>query len=146
RLVRKVISTWTSSRTTPRTRRRMTFDHGSPWFRREELATPPPPMRARSRARLPPTPPSQRLDGGVGGSLQTWSKWRERGGYLRGRVRNEIGELGEGGNRKVDESEEGEGTGRNGEGKKGEKREERWRSKNARRSCEGNAERKRARS
>ena len=42
RLVPKVVSRWTSLRTTRRTRRRMTFDLGSSWFRREELATLPP--------------------------------------------------------------------------------------------------------
>jgi len=77
RLIRKVISTCTSSRTTLLTIQLMTFDHGSCWFCREELATrPPPPMRARSRARLPPTPRSQRPDRGVGGSLEAWSNWR----------------------------------------------------------------------
>src|SRR6266403_1922956 len=42
RLITKVISTCTSLRTTLLTRRLMTFDHGSCWFCREELATPPP--------------------------------------------------------------------------------------------------------
>ena len=42
RLIRKVISTCTSLRTTLLTRQLMTFDHGSSWFCREELATPPP--------------------------------------------------------------------------------------------------------
>ena len=42
RLIRKVISMCTSLRTTLLTRQLMTFDHGSSWFCREELATPPP--------------------------------------------------------------------------------------------------------
>jgi len=42
RLIRKVISTCTSLRTTLLTRQLMTFNHGSSWFCREELATPPP--------------------------------------------------------------------------------------------------------
>src|ERR1700694_4044273 len=41
-LVKKVISTWTSSRTTLLMRRRTSFDYGSSRFRDEELATPPP--------------------------------------------------------------------------------------------------------
>ena len=42
RLIRKVISTGTSLRTTLLTRRLMSLESGSPSFRREELATPPP--------------------------------------------------------------------------------------------------------
>src|SRR2546426_11312883 len=41
-LIRKVITTCTSFRTTLLTRQLMTFDHGSSWFCRGELATPPP--------------------------------------------------------------------------------------------------------
>ncbi len=42
RLITKVIRTCTSLRTTLLMRQLMTFDHGSSWFCREELATPPP--------------------------------------------------------------------------------------------------------
>src|SRR5438445_2899881 len=42
RLIRKVISTCTSLRTNLLTRQLMTFDHGSSWFSKGELATPPP--------------------------------------------------------------------------------------------------------
>src|SRR5438105_6056735 len=59
-------------------------------------------MRARSRARLPPTPPSQRLDGGVGGSLQTWSNG---GGGRGGRW-----EKGQKGGNRVSSSGRGEGS------------------------------------
>src|SRR2546428_9321543 len=83
-LIRKVISTCTSLRTTLLTRQLMTFDHGSSCFCREELATPPPADEARSKARLPPTPRSQRPDRGVGGSLEAWSNWRGGGGARLG--------------------------------------------------------------
>src|SRR2546428_7487969 len=76
RLIRKVISTCTTLRTTLLTRQLMTFDHGSSCFCTEELASRPSPMRARSTARLPPTPRSQRPDRGVGGSLEARSNWR----------------------------------------------------------------------
>src|SRR6267378_1569326 len=48
-------------------------------------------MRARSRARLPPTPRSQRPDRGVGGSLEVWSNWRGAGWPDETRFRTEIG-------------------------------------------------------
>src|SRR2546427_906888 len=84
RLIRKVISTCTTLRTTLLTRQLMTFDHGSSCFCTEELASRPSPMRARSTARLPPTPRSQRPDRGVGGSLEARSNWRGRGGQFGG--------------------------------------------------------------
>src|SRR5712664_485023 len=48
-------------------------------------------MRARTKARLPPTPRSQRPDRGVGGSLEAWSNWRGAGWPVGRRVKRVIG-------------------------------------------------------
>src|SRR5438445_5601881 len=61
-----------------------------------------PPIRARSRARLPPTPRSQRPDRGVGGSLEAWSNWRGAGWPVGRRVRREFGGSVEGEDREVE--------------------------------------------
>ena len=56
RLIRKVISTCTTLRTTLLTRSLMTFDHGSAWFCREELATPPPADEGEIEGEAAPDP------------------------------------------------------------------------------------------
>ena len=56
RLIRKVISTCTSLRTTLLTKQLMTFDHGSSWFCREELATPPPAVEGEIAGEAGPDP------------------------------------------------------------------------------------------
>src|SRR5437868_14193527 len=56
RLIRKVISTCTSLRTTLLTRQLMTFDHGSSWFCRGELATPAPAVQGEIAGEAGPDP------------------------------------------------------------------------------------------
>ncbi len=65
RLIRKVISTCTRSRTTLLMRQLMSFERASPWICAEQLATPPPPMRATIGA----TP----------GRYECHHEWRGRG-------------------------------------------------------------------
>src|ERR1700694_5363066 len=144
-LVKKVISTWTSSRTTLLMRRRTSFDYGSSRFRDEELATPPPAVQggivgeAASAPSLPTTGWRGRghprhLGQLAGGGVASWDgagkRWR--GQQLRESSEREAErESGEreakkGGKRRKGGSavgaRRGSGEGEEGEAKKGSRR------------------------
>jgi len=86
RLITKVIRTCTSSRTTLLMRQLMTFDHGSSWCCREELATPPPPANegdVEGEAASDPSLPTTRWRGRrqprnsvqlAGGGVASWKE------------------------------------------------------------------------
>src|SRR5256885_15846287 len=81
RLIRKVISTCTSLRTTLLTRQLMTFDHGSSWFCREELATPPPAVEGEIAGEAGPRPPRPKTGmGGWGAAAGLGPMWGGGGG------------------------------------------------------------------
>jgi len=57
----------------------MSFERASPWICAEQLATPPPPMRATIGATPAPTPPSQRPGWRGRGRYECHHEWRGRG-------------------------------------------------------------------